>query len=76
MFRFSFDIDYNGTPSNPDDDTDVPDSLGGPQAVHWQLRLLRAGLLRRPGHLYRRPVADWPSVRMDRPGRQGDVLPG
>ena len=27
MFRFSFDIDYNGTPSNPDDDTDVPDSL-------------------------------------------------
>jgi len=25
--RFAFDIDYNGTPGNPDDDTDVPDSF-------------------------------------------------
>ena len=25
--RFAFDIDYNGTPGNPDDDQDVPDSF-------------------------------------------------
>jgi hypothetical protein len=25
--RFAFDIDYNGTPANPDDDQDVPDSF-------------------------------------------------
>jgi hypothetical protein len=25
--RFAFDIDYNGTPSNPDDDVEVPDSF-------------------------------------------------
>ena len=25
--RFAFDIDYNGTPTNPDDDTDVPGSF-------------------------------------------------
>ena len=25
--RFAFDIDYNGTPGNPDDDIDVPDSF-------------------------------------------------
>ena len=25
--RFAFDIDYNGTPGNPEDDTDVPDSF-------------------------------------------------
>jgi hypothetical protein len=25
--RFAFDIDYNGTPGNPDDDVDVPDSF-------------------------------------------------
>ena len=27
QFRFSFDIDYNGTPGDPDDDVDVPDSF-------------------------------------------------
>ena len=26
-FRFAFDIDYHGTPGNPEDDTDVPDSF-------------------------------------------------
>ena len=26
-FRSAFDIDYHGTPGNPDDDTDVPDSF-------------------------------------------------
>ena len=26
-FRFSFDLDYQGTPSDPSDDTDVPDSF-------------------------------------------------
>jgi hypothetical protein len=26
-FRSSFDVDYNGTPGNPDDDIDVPDSF-------------------------------------------------
>jgi hypothetical protein len=25
--RFAFDVDYNGTPGNPDDDVDVPDSF-------------------------------------------------
>jgi hypothetical protein len=25
--RFAFDLDYNGTPGNPDDDTDVPNSF-------------------------------------------------
>ena len=25
--RFAFDIDYNGTPGNPDDDVEVPDSF-------------------------------------------------
>jgi hypothetical protein len=25
--RYAFDIDYNGTPGNPDDDVDVPDSF-------------------------------------------------
>jgi hypothetical protein len=25
--RWAFDIDYNGTPGNPDDDIDVPDSF-------------------------------------------------
>lgn len=25
--RYAFDINYNGTPGNPDDDTDVPDSF-------------------------------------------------
>ena len=25
--RFGFDIDYNGTPSDPSDDTEVPDSF-------------------------------------------------
>jgi hypothetical protein len=25
--RFAFDIDYNGTPGNPDDDQEVPDSF-------------------------------------------------
>jgi hypothetical protein len=25
--RFSFDVDYNGTPSDPSDDVDVPDSF-------------------------------------------------
>ena len=27
QFRFAFDIDYNGTPGNPGDDVDVPDSF-------------------------------------------------
>ena len=27
QFRFAFDIDYNGTPGNPDDDVEVPDSF-------------------------------------------------
>jgi hypothetical protein len=27
QFRFSFDIDYNGTPGDPDDDVEVPDSF-------------------------------------------------
>ena len=26
-FRFAFDIDYNGTPSDPTDDKEVPDSF-------------------------------------------------
>lgn len=26
-FRFAIDIDYNGTPGNPDDDTEIPDSF-------------------------------------------------
>jgi len=26
-FRFAFDIDYNGTPSNPADDVEIPDSF-------------------------------------------------
>ena len=26
-FRFAIDIDYNGTPGNPDDDKEVPDSF-------------------------------------------------
>ena len=26
-FRFAFDIDYNGTPGDPDDDIEVPDSF-------------------------------------------------
>jgi hypothetical protein len=25
--RFAFDVDYNGTPGNPEDDSDVPDSF-------------------------------------------------
>jgi hypothetical protein len=25
--RYAFDLDYNGTPGNPDDDIDVPDSF-------------------------------------------------
>lgn len=25
--RYAFDLDYHGTPGNPDDDTDVPDSF-------------------------------------------------
>jgi hypothetical protein len=27
QFRFAFDIDYNGTPGNPGDDVEVPDSF-------------------------------------------------
>ena len=27
QFRFAFDIDYNGTPGDPDDDVEVPDSF-------------------------------------------------
>jgi hypothetical protein len=27
QFRFAFDIDYNGTPGDPDDDAEVPDSF-------------------------------------------------
>ena len=27
QIRFSFDVDYNGTPSDPSDDVDVPDSF-------------------------------------------------
>ena len=26
-FRFSFDLDYGGTPSDPSDDTDIPDTF-------------------------------------------------
>ena len=26
-FRIAFDIDYNGTPGDPSDDTEVPDSF-------------------------------------------------
>ena len=25
--RFAFDIDYNGTPGNPSDDVEIPDSF-------------------------------------------------
>jgi len=27
QIRFAFDVDYNGTPGNPDDDVEVPDSF-------------------------------------------------
>jgi hypothetical protein len=27
QFRFAFELDYNGTPGNPDDDEEVPDSF-------------------------------------------------
>ena len=33
QFRFSFDVDYNGTPGDPGDDVEVTDSSNSPKDI-------------------------------------------
>ena len=76
--RFAFDIDYNGTPGDPSDDTEVPDSFRIVRGSTGQQRPLGPRLLCGPGavhelsHLHEGPEVLHRAV----PGGYERVCPG
>ena len=62
--RFAFDIDYNGTPGDPSDDVEIPDSFRLVRGLHRSQRPVGARLLRGPGGVHRSVAARW---RVGRP---------